>query len=204
METYTPPSFVAWGDDFLLFPRINIRSVSRTSVTHLCPTYSRTVRFAIVRNGPSPSTDSQLPLHLFCFVQFFEFQRPLLFRPLSPFNLVPRDTFSLERVYKNSSAFSFHKSSQQSRSSRRLYSNFPAERDRGRREGDKKEREGEVSFNSLIITVFITMLCSRVYKIRVIKLRMFDEKMRVDMQKSRKYSNRVSHYFDLPFDNNLG
>lgn len=114
METYTPPSFVAWGDDFLLFPRINIRSVSRTFVTHLCPTYSRTVRFAIVRNDPSPSTDSQLPLHLFCFVQFFEFQRPLLFRPLSPFNLVPRDTFSLERVYKNSSAFSFHKSSQQS------------------------------------------------------------------------------------------
>lgn len=88
METYTPSSFVAWGDDFLLFPRINIRSVSRTSVTHLCPTYSRTVRFAIVRNDPSPSTDSQLPLHLFCFVQFFEFQRPLLFRPLSPFNLV--------------------------------------------------------------------------------------------------------------------
>lgn len=142
METYTPPSFVAWGDDFLLFPRINIRSVSRTSVTHLCPTYSRTVRFAIVRNDPSPSTDSQLPLHLFCFVQFFEFQRPLLFRPLSPFNLV-----SLEPVYKNSSAFSFHKSSQQSRSSRRLYSNFPAERDRARRKdgGDEKviKRKGK-------------------------------------------------------------
>lgn len=125
METYYPP-FVAWGDDFLLFPRINIRSVSRTSVTHLCPTYSRTVRFAIIRNDPLPPLPTPSPLLL---VQFFEFQRPLLFRPFSSFNLVPRgDTFSFERVYKSSSAFPFHKSSQQSRSSRRLYSNFPVGR----------------------------------------------------------------------------
>lgn len=70
METYYPP-FVAWGDDFLLFPRINIRSVSRTSVTHLCPTYSRIVRFAIIRNDPLPPLPTLPPP--FCSYSFSNF-----------------------------------------------------------------------------------------------------------------------------------
>lgn len=163
METYTSPLFCCLGRRL---PFIS--------------SYKYTIRFQDLRHASlsnlfSNRTFRHRTKRSFSFHRLPTPPPPLLLRTvfrvsapssLSAFIAVQsRSTFSLERVYENSSAFSFHKSSQQSRSSRRLYSNFPAERDRGRREGDKKEREGEVSFNSLIITVFITILCSRVYKI---------------------------------------
>lgn len=112
METYTSPLFCCLGRrlPFISSYKYTIRfqDLRHASLSNLFS--NRTFRHRTKRSF----SFHRLPLHLFCFVQFFEFQRPLLFRPLSPFNLVPRDTFSLERVYKNSSAFSFHKSSQQS------------------------------------------------------------------------------------------
>lgn len=145
METYTPPSFVAWGDDFLLFPRINIRSVSRTSVTHLCPTYSRTVRFAIVRNDPSPSTDSpstsSASYSFSSFSALFSFG---LYRRSISFHAIRFLSNECTRIVPR---FRSINPRSNPRSSRRLYSNFPAERDRARRKdgGDEKviKRKGK-------------------------------------------------------------
>lgn len=158
METYTPFCCLGRRLPFISSYKYTIR------FQDLChASLSNVFSNRTFRHHPSPFPPSNFPL--FRFVQFFEFQRPLLFRPLSPFNLVPRDTFSFERVYKSSSAFSFHKSSQQSR---RLYSNFSCRGQGGKkrrgRGGDKmgKEQEGKVSFNSLIITVFIMIFCSSI------------------------------------------
>lgn len=160
METYTPFCCLGRRLRFISSYKYTIRfqDLCHASLSNVLS--NRTFRHHTKRSFSPPSTTPSSASY-----SFFEFQRPLLFWPLSPFNLVPRDTFSFERVYKNSSAFSFHKSSQQSRSSRRLYSNFPVGREEktGERRLIKRRKNTRgILFNSLIITVFSTILCSSI------------------------------------------
>lgn len=91
METYTPFCCLGRRLPFISSYKYTIR------FQDLChASLSNVFSNRTFRHHPSPFPPSNFPL--FRFVQFFEFQRPLLFRPLSPFNLVPRDTFSFERV----------------------------------------------------------------------------------------------------------